>query len=62
MFWSGDNLVKVISKDDVSIHPSVILQLLIPSQRSSVMSEKLFDIYRLFQHPHISDVAADDVI
>ena len=50
IFLSGDKLVKFrnikkyiwISKYDVSIHPSVILQLLMSSQRSLVTSKNTF--------------------
>ena len=48
--WSGYDLVKFrsikkhfwISKDDFSIHPSVILQLLMSPQRSSVIAKDTF--------------------
>ena len=55
IFWSGDNLVKFrnikkhfwISLDDVSIHPSVILRLLMSSQRSFGISKNTFGYLKM---------------
>ena len=62
IFWYGDNLAKFrnikkhfwISKYDVSIHPSVILQLIMSSQRSLGIPKNTFvSKYYVIIHPSV---------